>query len=239
MLIKQFKKHPLRFCLALTMSALMLFLTGTAFRLGQADLMAIRAENTLNAVKNGKLPQKDTLPQALGWVAGALTINPHYAPYLELQGNIHLARQLEAQSSVAEPGTFQEAISQFRQLLQYRPTWVFGWGGLILAKVDQLEFDDELTRALEQVATRYPYIPQIQMVAATSALSAWEFLGDGARQTLGHSIRYVYSLQPETLKDAADSFGETEVLCLFVQQGCENRQAVAKPGNRLPGGGAD
>ncbi len=219
-MLKRLKKHPLRYCHALAMTAMMLVLAVMAFRLGQADLMANRAENTLNAVKNGKLPQKDALPQALGWVNGALAINRHYAPYIELQGNIHLARQFEVLAPVGEPGQFQEAISQFRLLLQYRPTWAFGWGGLILAKVDQLEFDDELTQALEQVATRYPYLPQVQTVAATAALSAWEFLEDGSRQKLMHSIRYAYALQPETLKDAAESFGELEVLCPLLKEGC-------------------
>jgi hypothetical protein len=219
-MLKRLQRHPLRYCHALAMVAMMLVLAATAFRLGQADLIAVRAENTLNAVRNGQLPQQNAMPRALGWVKDALAINRHYAPYIELQANIHLAGQLEALPPAGEPGGFQEAVSQFRQLAYVRPTWAFGWAGLILAKVDQLEFDDELTRALEHTATRYPYLPQVQMVVATSALSAWEFLEDGSRQKLMQSLRYAYSLQPETLKDAAESFGEPEVLCPLLQEGC-------------------
>lgn len=221
-MLSNLQKRPILFFYAVAMVTLMLFMTVAAFRLGMADLMAVRAENTLNAFKNGTRQKPEVLHQAAERVQGALEINRHYAPYIEIRGNIELARRLDADNLPGqETGVQHAAIDQFRQLLYYRPTWAFGWGGLILAKIDQLEFDDELIRSLEQVATRYPFMPQVQVLTATSALSAWQFLEAGSREKLARTIRYAYSLQPETLKDAADSFGEMEVLCSLVEGACK------------------
>jgi len=217
------KQHPLGALHAAAMVALMLVLAITSFRFGMADLMAVRADNTLNAVKSGTQQKTEELQNATEWVKSALEINRHYAPYIETLGNVYLARQL-ALNEPGESGMEQgEAVDRFRQLLRYRPTWAFGWGGLILAKVTQLEFDDELTRALEQVATRYPYMPQVQVLAATSALSAWQFLDNKTRDKLMGSIRYAYSQQPDTLKDAADTYGEMEVLCPMLDAASRNQ----------------
>jgi len=212
-MIQPLKKHPWRAAYAAILSGMLLFAAFSAFRLGQADLMAVRAENTLNAVKRGDRQSPEDLQEAVRWAQAALSIHRHYAPYHEILGNIYLARQLDSSPDAPLAPDENPARDQFRALLRNRPTWAFGWGDLILAKIDQLEFDEELTRALEQVATRYPFMPQVQVLAATSALSAWPLLEETVRNTLMRSLRYAYSLQPDTLRDAADSYAEMGVLC--------------------------
>lgn len=152
--------------------------------------------------------------------------------YAEQFGYMWQWRAYEANPALASSKDYQQqAIKQFRQATELRPSWPYAWSGLAYAKLVADELDQEFSHAMQQAAHFGPSRIGINRRLAEIGLISWPKLDIQLRElTLEQVSRTArYSLQGRSqLFALADELNRTELLCEHLQDGIKPCATAAK-----------
>ncbi len=192
---------------ALALISLLIWLAGTAWQWGIADIYATQAKVHIKSWrKRGKSPNEQEWRKAEDNLVRALEYNPGFPPYLEALGELTLSRSLDFFLDDAEAGKLrQTALGYFREEVAKRPTWPFGWANILLVKLANEESGEELAYSLRQAASLGGWDSKIQRIVTRAGFSGWSELDQSAKEAVLRVFEQAMKRQPgQTLKIAGE-----------------------------------
>ncbi len=143
--------------------------------------------------------------------------------YAEQLGYMWQWRAYGADSEQASTKDYQQqAINQFRQATDIRPSWPYAWSGLAYAKLVAGEHDQEFIHSMRQAAYYGPSRIGVNRRLAEIGLISWPKLDQELRKLTLEQASYTahYSLQSRAqLFDLATEVNRVELLCQHLQDG--------------------
>jgi tetratricopeptide (TPR) repeat protein len=159
-------------------------------------------------------PPQERMQDAITTLIDTLALTPEDPTLIE-----HLGMALELRATASAPGSQSQrlnlaaALDYFRSAAALRPTSPYTWANILLAKYRLGEVDDEFFRAMRNALDFGPWEPAVQLIAADTALGAWDRLDSGLRARAAENLQRASLRQPEALARIATHHGRIDLVC--------------------------
>jgi len=105
------------------------------------------------------------------------------------------------------------AAGHFRQALEVRPLWPYGWVNLLAVKDKLGEMDREFNSALRKSAELGPWESRVQLQVVESGLRFWGELGTAERGVVQQKVLDAFKVQPHEIFVIIKDYGRPDLVC--------------------------
>jgi len=223
-------RRPYRILIALAGTAVLCYAGYESAKRGLADWRSMRGRHEIAGWAERRTnPTPERLRDAITSLVDALELTPQDPTLIE-----HLGTALELRASGAPPDSEAQrlylaaALSYFRNAAALRPTSPYTWANILLTKYRLDEIDDEFFRSMGNALDFGPWEPAVQLIAADTALGAWENLDSGLRARAIENLQRAALRQADALARIATHHRRVDLVCAAAFDSMKNKVKCVK-----------